>query len=55
MAIPLGPVLGHHTSHERKPAAVPELLNDKSYQPPKQSHTEDPTEQTEAASGENHC
>ena len=28
------PVLSHHTSQERQPAAVPELLNDQPHQPP---------------------
>ena len=43
----MDPVLSHHTSHERQPAAVPELPNDQPHQPPKQSHTEDHTEQIE--------
>ena len=47
MANPLDPVLSHHTSQERQPAAVPELPNDQS---PKHSRAEDHTEQTEAAS-----
>ena len=41
MAKPMDPVLVHHTSQERQPAAVPELPNDKLYQSPKQSHAED--------------
>ena len=44
----MDPVLSHHTSHERQPAAVPELPNNKPHQSPKQSHTEDHTEQIEA-------
>ena len=51
-ANPMDPVLSHHASQERQPAAVPELLNDKLHQPPK--ITEDHTEQTEATGGENH-
>ena len=54
MAKTVDPVLGHHPSQERQPAAVPELPNDQPDQPPKQSHAEDHTEQTEAASGEDH-
>ena len=52
---PVDPVLSHHTSQERQPAAVPELPNDQPHQPPKQSHAEDHTRQIEAASGERHC
>ena len=48
------PVLSHNTSQERQPAAVPELLNDQPYQPPKQSHTEGHSKQTEAISREDH-
>ena len=50
----LDPVLGHHTSQERQPAAVPELPNDHPHHEwlPMQSHAEDQTEQTEATSGE---
>ena len=48
MAKPMDPVLSHHTSQERQPAAVPELLNNKPHQSPKQSHAEDHTEQIEA-------
>ena len=44
----------HHTSQERQPAAVPELLNNKPNQSPKQSHDQDHTEQIEATSGEDH-
>ena len=47
-------VLCHHTSQESQPAAVPELLNNKPHQSPKQSHAEDHTEQIEATSGEGH-
>ena len=54
MANPVDPVLSHHTSQERQPAAVPELLNDQPHQSPKQSHAKDHTEQTEAKSGEDH-
>ena len=55
MANPLYSVLSHHTSQERQPAAVPELPDDQPHQPPKQSHVEDHTEQTEVASGEDYC
>ena len=48
------PVLSHHTSQEKQPAAVPELPNSKPHQSPKQSHAEDHTEQIEATSGEDH-
>ena len=34
MANPTDPVLSHHTSQERQPAAVPELLNNKPHQLP---------------------
>ena len=34
MANPMDPVLSHHTSQERQPAAVPELPNNKPHQPP---------------------
>ena len=54
MANPVDPVLSHHTSEERQPAAVPELPNDQPQQSPKKSHAEDHTEQTEATSGEDH-
>ena len=54
MANPVDPVLSHHTSQERQPAAVPELQNDQPHQPPKQSHAEDHIEQIEATSGEDH-
>ena len=53
MANPMDPVLSHHTSQERQPAAVPELPNNKP-QSPKQSHAEDHAAQTEATSGEDH-
>ena len=54
MANPVDPVLSHHTSQQRQPAAVPELLNSKPHQSPKQSHAEDHTEQIEATSGDDH-
>ena len=54
MADPVDPVLSHHTSQGRQPAAVPELLNDQPRQSPKQSHAEDHTEQIEATSGKDH-
>ena len=41
MANPMDPVLSHHASQIRQPAAVPELPNDQPQQPPKQSHAED--------------
>ena len=41
MANTMNPVLSHHTSQERQPAAVPELQNDQPHQPPKQSHAEE--------------
>ena len=46
MTNPVDPVLGHHISQERQPAAVPGLPNDQPNQPPKQRHAEDHTEQT---------
>ena len=52
MANPLDPVLSHHTSQERQPAAVPELPNNTHHQSHKQSYAEDHTEQIEAESGE---
>ena len=52
MTNPMDPVLSHHTSQERQPAAVPDLPNNKPHQSPKQSHAEAPTEQIEATSGE---
>ena len=55
MAKPLDPVLSHYISQERQPAAVPELLNNKLHQSPKQSHAEDHTEEIEAANREGHC
>ena len=51
----VNPVLGHHISQERLPAAVPELPNGQLHQPPKQSHAEDHTEEIEAASREEQC
>ena len=39
MANPMDPVLSHHTSQKRQPAAVPELPN-KPHQSPKQSHAD---------------
>ena len=54
MVNPVDPVLIHHTSQERQPAAVPELLNYESHQQAKQSDAEDQIEQTEATSGEDH-
>ena len=42
-ANPVDPVLSHHTSQARQPAAVPELPNDQPHQPHKQSHAEDIT------------
>ena len=50
----MDPVFSHHTSQERKPAAVPELPNDQPHQSPEQSQAEDHIEQTEATSGEDH-
>ena len=47
MANPVDPVISHHTSQERQPAAVPELPNNKPHQSPKQSHAEDHTEAEE--------
>ena len=55
MAKPLDPVVGHHISQERQPAAVPELPNDQLHQQPKQSHAEDHADQIELTSRENHC
>ena len=49
-----GPVLSHHTTQERQPAAVPELPNNKPHQSSKQSHVEDHTERIEATSGADH-
>ena len=43
MANPIDPVISHHTSQERQPAAVPELPNNKLHQSPKRSHAEDNT------------
>ena len=50
----MDPVLSHHTSQERQPGTVSELLNDQPHQSPKQSHAEDHTEQIEATSEEDH-
>ena len=55
LAKPVDPALSHHTSHERQPAAMPELPNDQPHQSPKQSHAEDHTEQIEVTSREDHC
>ena len=44
IANPMDPVLNHHTSQERQPAAMPELPNNKPHQSPKQSHAEGHTE-----------
>ena len=52
MANLMDPVISHHSSQERQPAAVPELSNDQPHQPPKQSHAEGHAEQIEAASGD---
>ena len=52
MANPMDPVLSHHTSQERQPAAVPEIPNDQPHQPSKQSHAKDHTEHIEAANRE---
>ena len=54
LAHPMDPVLSHHTSQERQPAAVPELPNNKPHQSPKESHAEDHIEQIEATSGDDH-
>ena len=51
MANPMDPVVGHYTSQERKPVAVPELPDNQPHQLSKQSHAEDHTEQIEATSG----
>ena len=48
MANSVDPVLGHHTSQERQPAAMLQLLDDKPHQPSRQSCAEDCTEQIEA-------
>ena len=50
----MDPVLSHHTSQDRQPAAVQKLPNNQLYRSPKQSHAEDRTEQIEAISGEDH-
>ena len=54
MANPVDPVLSHHTSQEKQPAAVPELPNGQPHQSPKQSLSEEHTEEIEARSGEDH-
>ena len=54
MANPMDPILSHHTSQERQPAAVPDLPSNKPHQSPRQCHAEDHTEQTEATGGEDH-
>ena len=54
LANPMDPVLSHHTSQERQPAAVPELLNNQPHQSTKQSHAEGHTEQIETTSEEDH-
>ena len=54
MANPIDPVLSHHSSQERQPAAVPELPNNNPHRLPKQSHAEDHAEQIEGTSGEDH-
>ena len=51
VANPMDPVLTHHTSQERQPAAVSELPNNQPHQSPKYSHAENPTE---ATSGKDH-
>ena len=40
MANSMDPVLRHHTSQERQPAAAPKLPNNKPHQSPKQIHAE---------------
>ena len=50
----MDPILSHHTSQKKQPAAVPELPNNQPHQSPKQSHAEDHIEQIEATSGEDH-
>ena len=54
MANTVDPVLSHHNSQEKQPAAVLKLPNNQPHQSPKQSHAEDHTEQTEASNGEDH-
>ena len=54
MANTVDPVLSHHTSQERQPAEVPELPNNRPHQSTTHSHAEDPSEQIEATSGEDH-
>ena len=48
----MDPVPSHYTSQEGQATAVPEVPNDQPHWPPKQSHTEDHTEQIEATSEE---
>ena len=55
MANLMDPVISHHISQERQPAAVPELQINKPHQSLKQSHAEDHTEQIEATRTEDHC
>ena len=52
MANPVDPVLSHHTSQERQPAAVSELPNDQPHQSPKQNYVEDYTEQIDTKGGD---
>ena len=54
MANLVNPVLSHHTSQERQPAAVPEQLNNQPHQSTKQSHAADHTEQIEETSEKDH-
>ena len=54
MANPVDPVLSHHTSQEKQPAAVPELPNNQPHQSHKEIHVKDHTEQIESTSGEDH-
>ena len=54
MANPVDPVLSHHASQERQPAAVPELPNDQPHQSPKQNLAEDHAGLIEATGVENH-
>ena len=54
MANPVDPVLSHHASQERQPAAVPELPNDQPHQSPKQNLAEDHAGLVEATGVENH-
>ena len=54
MGNPVDPVLSHHTSQERQPAAEPELPKYQPHKSTKQSHAEDDTERIAATSGEDH-